>query len=114
MSTIQTTSPLGPTTLEYAAVNDPAVVDREFRYWRKRILITAIIGYALYYFVRANDSVPVTDMQKSLGFTEGAARLHLQRRRRDATASRNSSTASSVTTPTRATSWPSACLSARS
>jgi len=69
MSTIQTTPP-SPVTLEYAAVNDPAVVDREFRYWRKRILITAIIGYALYYFVRANDSVPVTDMQKSLGFTK--------------------------------------------
>src|SRR5688572_14005870 len=67
---MSTTTPVSPLPLEYAAVRDPAVVDREFRYWRARILITAIIGYALYYFVRANDSVPVTDMQRDLGFTK--------------------------------------------
>ena len=51
-----------------SAVNDD--VRRRFRYWRIRILTTAIVGYALYYFVRANDSVPVTDMQRDLGFTK--------------------------------------------
>ncbi|MEA2736691.1 MAG: transporter, family, sugar phosphate sensor protein UhpC, partial [Humisphaera sp.] len=61
-----TTVPSAP-TLAYA---QPREIDARYRYWRKRILITAIVGYALYYFVRANDSVPVTDMQKSLGFTK--------------------------------------------
>src|SRR5688572_31316428 len=67
MSTLQ---PPPALPLEYAAVNDRAVIAREFYYWRARILITAIVGYALYYFVRANDSVPVTDMQRDLGFTK--------------------------------------------
>jgi sugar phosphate permease len=42
---------------------DPSVdVDRAYRYWRFRILTTSIVGYALFYFVRANDSVPVKAM----------------------------------------------------
>jgi len=45
--------------LEYQAPGD---IDRAYRYWRARILITSIIGYALFYFVRANDSVPVKAM----------------------------------------------------
>src|SRR5262245_29465579 len=37
-------------------------VDRKYRYWRKRILLTTIAGYAMYYFVRANISVPLKAM----------------------------------------------------
>ena len=43
-----------------ARLLDAADIDRRYRYWRFRILTTTIVGYALYYFVRANDSVPVT------------------------------------------------------
>lgn len=32
--------------------DDPAVVDKEYRYWRLRILYSIFIGYALYYFAR--------------------------------------------------------------
>ena len=39
-----------------------ADLDRAYRYWRFRILTTTIVGYALFYFVRANDSVPVKAM----------------------------------------------------
>src|SRR3954467_15200072 len=39
-----------------------AQIDRQYRYWRFRTLLTSIIGYALFYFVRANDSVPVKAM----------------------------------------------------
>src|SRR5688500_16007453 len=67
MSTIAPDSSAAPLGVLPYASNE---IDRAYRYWRARILITAIIGYALYYFVRANDSVPVTDMQKSLGFTK--------------------------------------------
>jgi OPA family glycerol-3-phosphate transporter-like MFS transporter/OPA family sugar phosphate sensor protein UhpC-like MFS transporter len=45
-------------TLEYST----GEVDRQYRRWRRRILLTSIIGYALFYFVRANDSVPVKAM----------------------------------------------------
>jgi OPA family glycerol-3-phosphate transporter-like MFS transporter/OPA family sugar phosphate sensor protein UhpC-like MFS transporter len=45
-------------SLEYSTGD----VDRRYRYWRFRILLTSIIGYALFYFVRANDAVPVKAM----------------------------------------------------
>src|SRR4051794_7528029 len=51
-------------------ITDPAAVDRNYRYWRTTILVTSIIGYALFYFVRANDSVPVKAMQDDLGLTK--------------------------------------------
>ena len=47
---------------------------REFRYWQRRILISAIIGYALFYFVRKNLSVAMPVMEKELGITKSASR----------------------------------------
>jgi sugar phosphate permease len=45
-------------------------VSREFRRWQIRILIAALIGYALYYFVRKNLSVAMPAMEKDLGITK--------------------------------------------
>lgn len=45
-----------------------AEMDRDYRYWRRRILVTTIIGYALYYFVRANISVPLKAMGADLHY----------------------------------------------
>src|SRR4051812_38689624 len=45
-------------------------IDRAYRYWRFRILLTSIIGYALFYFVRANDAAPVKAMQDALGYSK--------------------------------------------
>jgi sugar phosphate permease len=39
----------------------------EFRYWQKRILVSTIIGYALYYFVRKNLSYAMPEMEEHLG-----------------------------------------------
>src|SRR5947207_3689216 len=61
------TSPPPIVPLDYAT---PDEIDRAYRYWRLRILITTIIGYALFYFVRANDAVPVKAMQADLGLTK--------------------------------------------
>ena len=47
----------------------PEEVDRQYRYWRNRILLTTIIGYALYYFVRSNISVPLKAMGGDLGYS---------------------------------------------
>jgi sugar phosphate permease len=49
---------------------DPANVDREYRYWRFRILSASLVGYAIYYFVRTNISVALPVMQKDLGYTK--------------------------------------------
>jgi sugar phosphate permease len=53
-----------------ARLLDAHDIDRQYRYWRARILVTTIIGYALFYFVRANDSVPVKAMITDLGLTK--------------------------------------------
>src|SRR5690348_10264103 len=44
-------------------------VDRQYRYWRVRILATSMIGYAIYYFVRANISVPIPAIRAELHYT---------------------------------------------
>jgi sugar phosphate permease len=44
-------------------------VDRRFRYWRQRILLSTIVGYALYYFVRSNISVPLKAIGADLNYT---------------------------------------------
>ena len=63
-------TPPGAPTPSPALENASDEVDRAYRYWRRRILLTTIVGYALFYFVRANDSVPVKAMQDDLGLTK--------------------------------------------
>src|SRR3954469_11450313 len=48
----------------------PEEIDRQYRYWRVRILATSIVGYALYYFVRLNISVPLKAMGVDLHYTK--------------------------------------------
>jgi hypothetical protein len=48
--------------------NDPIDISRQYRYWQKRVLLTSIIGYATFYFVRKNLSIAMPVMQSSLGF----------------------------------------------
>jgi phosphoglycerate transporter family protein len=54
-----------PVPLNYAAAD----VDREYRYWRVRILATTMVGYAIYYFVRSNISVPIPSIRAELGYS---------------------------------------------
>lgn len=42
----------------------------EFSYWQWRILISTIIGYALYYFVRKNLSVAMPELEAELGISK--------------------------------------------
>ena len=53
-----------------ARIDDSTEIDRAYRYWRVRILFTSIIGYALYYFVRANINVPLKAMGDELHFSK--------------------------------------------
>lgn len=47
------------------------------RYWRRRILVTTIVGYALYYFVRKNLSVAMPVMESELGIGKSDLGLFL-------------------------------------
>src|SRR5438128_3189959 len=57
--------------------HDPAKVATKYRYWQKRVLITSIIGYATFYFVRKNLSIAMPVMQSSLGFKKTQLGLFL-------------------------------------
>ena len=54
--------------LDYAAAAPD--VDRQYRYWRRRLLATTLVGYALFYFVRTNISVALPVMGRDLGYTK--------------------------------------------
>src|SRR5437016_9427074 len=59
------------------ASTDPAKVSRQYRYWQKRVLLTSIIGYATFYFVRKNLSIAMPVMQSSPGFKKTRLGLFL-------------------------------------
>ena len=52
-------------------------IQTTFRYWRLRILVTTIIGYALFYFVRKNLSLAMPGMEAELGITKSDLGLFL-------------------------------------
>ena len=54
---------------------DPAEVSKQYRHWQKRVLLTSIIGYATFYFVRKNLSVamPYLEHVPALPMFEAAA-----------------------------------------
>jgi len=52
---------------EFSSQSD---LDHRYRYWRRRILFSSLIGYALFYFVRTNISVALPAMGKDLGYSK--------------------------------------------
>src|SRR5947199_4739778 len=58
-------------------ITDSAQVAAGYRYWQKRVLVTSIIGYATFYFVRKNLSIAMPVMQSSLGFKKTQLGLFL-------------------------------------
>src|SRR5437016_978687 len=57
--------------------HDADNVARKYRYWQKRVLLTSIVGYATFYFVRKNLSIAMPVMQSSLGFKKTQLGLFL-------------------------------------
>jgi sugar phosphate permease len=49
---------------------DEAPPAAQYRYWQRRILLSTIVGYALYYFVRKNLSVAMPVMETELGVSK--------------------------------------------
>lgn len=58
-------------------IRNPVQVADEMRSWRIRILVSSMIGYALFYFVRKNLSIAMPAMGKSLGITKSDLGLFL-------------------------------------
>ena len=59
---------------------DPAAADAQsaaIAYWQRRTLISAIVGYALFYFVRKNLSVAMPVMEQTLGISKSQLGLFL-------------------------------------
>jgi sugar phosphate permease len=57
--------------------NDPARIERQYRFWQKRVLISSIIGYATFYFVRKNLSVAMPYLEHGLGIKKSSLGLFL-------------------------------------
>ncbi len=51
-------------------MTDPVEIKTTYRHWQKRILISSIIGYALFYIVRKNLSSAMPAIGKELGITK--------------------------------------------
>ena len=49
----------------------------EYAYWQRRIMLSTIVGYALYYFVRKNLSVAMPVMETELGISKSKLGLFL-------------------------------------
>jgi len=58
-------------------VTDPVEVQSQYRHWQRRILLSSIIGYAAYYFVRKNLSIAMPVMEKDLGIGKSDLGLFL-------------------------------------
>jgi len=58
-------------------ITDPVEVSAKYRHWQKRVLLTSIIGYATFYFVRKNLSIAMPVMESSLGIQKTSLGLFL-------------------------------------
>ncbi len=59
-----------PAPAAKSMVETPAEIKAEYRYWRRRILVSTIVGYAMFYFVRKNLSVAMPGMGRELGISK--------------------------------------------
>lgn len=52
-------------------IEDKALVDKLYKYWRVRILYSMFIGYAFFYFSRKSFTFAIPGLVQDLGFTKG-------------------------------------------
>ncbi len=50
-------------------LRDPVEIDRRYRAWRVRVMVSAITGYALFYFVRANLGIAAPAITREFHFS---------------------------------------------
>src|SRR5437764_12347722 len=69
--------PFRPAPPAEVQFTDPKVVAPKYRYWQTRVLISSIIGYATFYFVRANLPLTVPLLERNLGVNKHQLGLFL-------------------------------------
>jgi sugar phosphate permease len=52
-----------------APLRDPAEIDGRYRYWRRRVMYSAVSGYALFYFVRVNLPIAAPAITREFHFS---------------------------------------------
>lgn len=57
--------------------SDPTLLGHQYRAWQRRVLLSSIVGYAAFYFVRKNLSVAMPVMESDLGITKSQLGLFL-------------------------------------
>jgi OPA family glycerol-3-phosphate transporter-like MFS transporter/OPA family sugar phosphate sensor protein UhpC-like MFS transporter len=60
-----------------APITDPATIRASYPRWQRRVLISSIIGYAVFYFVRKNLSIAMPLMERELGISKSGLGLFL-------------------------------------
>ena len=58
-------------------MTDPAAIRASYPRWQRRVLISSIIGYAVFYFVRKNLSIAMPLMERDLGISKSGLGLFL-------------------------------------
>jgi sugar phosphate permease len=58
-------------------LSDPAEIKAQYRYWQRRILLSSLAGYAMFYVVRKNLSVAMPGMGHDLGIGKADLGLFL-------------------------------------
>jgi OPA family glycerol-3-phosphate transporter-like MFS transporter/OPA family sugar phosphate sensor protein UhpC-like MFS transporter len=66
-----------PSPVAAVQITDPAAVRQGYRRWQWRVLLSTIIGYAAFYFVRKNLSVAMPIMERDLGISKSGLGLFL-------------------------------------
>ncbi len=60
-----------------APLTDPAQIRAGYRRWQRRVLVSTIIGYSVFYFVRKNLSIAMPLMERELGISKSSLGLFL-------------------------------------
>lgn len=60
-----------------ALLTDPAEIRAHYRRWQRRVLVSTIIGYSVFYFVRKNLSIAMPLMERELGLSKSSLGLFL-------------------------------------
>lgn len=68
---------LKPAPAKKVAVTGTNELNKQYRYWRTRIMYTTMIGYILFYFVRKNISIAMPAIEADLGISKAELGLFL-------------------------------------
>jgi sugar phosphate permease len=68
---------LQPAPAAIVQLTQPDEIANEYRRWQRRVLISSIVGYATFYFVRKNLSIAMPAMESSLGIQKTQLGLFL-------------------------------------